>query len=139
MNVSLCDCMIVCVWKCNTSSNPVLFDVPPQHPLPDFRVCNMVEKRWKTHHCWHYCFSVKELLRQNHSEVQNHIYVQNIIIFSNRTHLSEKWKCSRILHTSQTSRNFQESYTLLGESAKSENERFGMNVIVTASKLSKAE
>ena len=78
MNVSLCDCMIVCVWKCNTSSNPVLFDVPPQHPLPDFKIYNMVEKS-------HYCFSVEELLWQNPAEVQNHIYVQNTTIFNNRT------------------------------------------------------
>ena len=61
------------------------------------------------------------------------------MIFNNRTQWSEKSQCSRIVYASQKSRNFQQSYTLLGESEKNQNEGFSMNVIVSASKLSKAE
>ena len=50
-----------------------------------------------------------------------------------------KSQCSRIVYASPKSRNLQQSYTLLGESAKFQSERFGMNVIVSAPKLSRAE
>ena len=61
-----------------------------------------------------YCFSVKELLRPNNSEVRNNNYVQKnryfqksytllgkVDIFKNRTHFSEKSKISKIVHTSR--------------------------------------
>ena len=61
-----------------------------------------------------YCFSVRELLRRKNSEVPNNNCVQKTNIF-------------------------QEAYTLLGRSPKSQKNRFGSKVIATASKLSKAE
>ena len=86
-----------------------------------------------------YCFSVKELLRSNNSEVQNNNYVQKVDIFKNRTQFSEKSIFSKIVHTSRKSWKFPKSYTLLGRTSNSRNDRFGLNVIVTASELSRAK
>ena len=73
------------------------------------------------------CISTKSHLcsKQNYFQ-QSYTVIGKIAMLKNRIRFSRKSK-------------FQQSYTFIGESENFQNDRFSMNVIVSAPKLSKAE
>ena len=74
------------------------------------------------------CISTKSHLCSKHDYFQqSYTVIGKVAMIKNRIRFSEKSTFPTIAHT------------LLGESAKFQNEGFGMNVIVSAPKLSKAE